>query len=281
MKKVILAVIFLLSLSALTFAQNNIRQIDFNNFTYQTFCADEDLRQIPVKNSEFLQESQTEDNATRLYFKVFSVSHGDLNGDGKEEAFVMTLCNRGSETYLSEGFVFTLKNGKPMLVTRIEGGDRAHGGLRSAKIEKGIFIVERYAAGEANNVCCPEYIIETSYKWNGTELVTIGVSNPRELYPPTPVAFEKGKNTANLNVSLPIARAKRYSVKARAGQTLTISTNSKTLAVNLIRGAADLNETDRAFVAVMYENGEYVIQFENTGDANVEAVVKIEIKDNL
>lgn len=281
MKKIILAVIFLLSFSALTLAQNNIRQIDFNNFTYPSFCGDEEAKPIAVKNSEFFQETVADEISTSLYFKVFSVSHGDLNGDGKEEAFVLTLCNRGSEFYISEGYVFTLKNGKPTLVTRIEGGDRARGGLRSAKIEKGVFIVERYATGETDNVCCPEYIIETSYKWNGSELVTIGVSNPRELYPPTPVAFEKGKNTANLNVSLPIARAKRYSIKARAGQILTISTASKTLAVNLIRGAADLNEKDRAYIAVLYENGEYVIQFENTGDTNLEAAVKIEVKDNL
>jgi hypothetical protein len=280
MKKVILTSLFLLTFNLLTFAQSNIniRQVDFNNFTYKPYCGGEEPRNITVKNGEFLDEKQTEGYAERLYFKAFSVSYGDLNGDAKDEAFIMTLCNMGSESYLSEGFVYTLKDGKPALVTRIQGGDRAQGGLRSAKVEKGMFIVERYAVDETGSACCPEFVVTTNYKWNGREFVDVGIPARRELYPATPVSFENGKNSAIVNVNIPSGKFKRYFISGRVGQTLTVSTGAKNIAVRLVRGEADVNETERGFLAVLNDNTDFIIQIEDISGTNAEAVVKIEVK---
>jgi len=278
MKKVILTSLFLLTFNLLTFAQSNIRQVDFNNFTYKPYCAGEDTREVTVKNSEFLEEKQTEGYTERLYFKAFSVSYGDLNGDSKDEAFVMTLCNIGGEGYTSEGFVYTLKDGKPALVTRIQGGDRAQGGLRSAKVEKGMFIVERYAVDETGSACCPEFVVTTNYKWTGREFVEVGIPTRRDLYPATPVSFDKGKTAASLNVSIPSGKFKRYVVSGSVGQTLTVSTDAKNIAVRLVKGAADVNENERGFLAVLNDNTDFIVQIEDISGMNAEAVVKIEVK---
>ncbi|HEY0428309.1 MAG TPA: hypothetical protein VGC76_11045 [Pyrinomonadaceae bacterium] len=278
MKKVILTSLFLLTFNFLAYAQSSIRQVDFNNFTYKPYCAAEDTRDITVKNSEFLEEKQTGDDVSRLYFKVFALSYGDFNGDGKDEAFALTYCNLGGEGYTSEGFVYTMKNDKPVLLARIQGGDRAQGGLRSAKVEKGMFVLERYAVDETGYACCPEFIVTTNYKWNGRELVEVGVPAKRDLYPSTPVTFEKDKNSVNLNVSIPSGKFKRYVVSGRVGQTLTISTDAKNVAVKLVRGAADVNETARGFLAVLNDNGEFIVQVQDISGSGAEAVVKIEIK---
>jgi hypothetical protein len=278
MKKVILASLFLLAFSLSAFAQSNIRQVDFNNFTHKPFCAGEDTRDITVKNSEFSEEKQSGDLIERSYFKVFAVTYGDLNGDAKDEAFVLTLCNLGSEVYISEGFVYTLKNDKPVLMTRFQGGDRAQGGLRSAKVEKGMFVVERYSVDETGGACCPEFVVTTNYKWNGREFVEVGVPAKRELYPATPVSFEKGKTSANLNVNIPSGKFKRYVVSGRVGQTLTLSTDAKNIKVRLIRGEADVNENERGFLAVLNDNTDFIVQVEEIGGTNARATVKIEVK---
>ena len=278
MKRVIIAVLFLLTFNLLTFAQSNIRQVDFNNFTYKPYCAGEDTRDITVRNSEFLEEKDADGYTERLYFKAFSVSYGDLNGDAKDEAFVLTLCSMGSESYISEGFVYTIKDGKPVLVTRIQGGDRAQGGLRSAKVEKGMFVVERYAVDETGSACCPEFVITTTYKWTGREFVEVGIPARSELYKTTPISLENGKTSANLRVSLQSGKFKRYVVSGRVGQTLSVSTDAKNIAVRLVRGEADVNENERGFLAVLNDNGEFIIQIEDISGMNAEAVVKVEVK---
>ena len=278
MKKVVLASLFLLTFNLIAFSQNNIRQIDFNNFTYKPYCAGEEPREITVRGGEFSEEKQSDDTVSQLYFKAFSISYGDLNGDAKDEAFVLTLCNVGSEGYISEGFVYTMKGDKPVLVTRFQGGDRAQGGLRSAKVEKGLFIVERYSIDESNNVCCPEFVVTTNYKWNGFEFVEVGVPVRGELYKPTPVSLDKGKNSAVVNVNLANGKFQRFLVKGLVGQTLTVSTVSKTVAFRMVRGTADVNENEKGFIAVLNDNGDFIIQVDNISGVETGAQIKIEVK---
>lgn len=278
MQKVFLSGLILLIFNILALAQGDIRRIDFNNFTYQPYCGGEEPRDVSIKNTEFSGEKQTEDSADRFYFKAFSISYGDLNGDGSDEAFVLTLCNAGTNNYLSEGFVYTLRNGKPVLMTRIEGGDRGHGGLRSVKLEKGIVVIERYAVDGTGDACCPEFIVSMNYKWNGREFVEVDVPTRREVYPLTRVSFENGKNSAVVNVNLKSAKFKRYVVAGRGGQTLTVSTDAKTVSMRLVRGEADANENEKGFIAILNDDGNFVIQIENISGADANAIVKIEVK---
>lgn len=112
-----------------------IRKIDFKNFTYEPFCAGDETTKVTVKNGEYSKETKEEDYTDRFYFNVFDVSYGDVDADNKEEAIILTNCNTGGTGQFTEGLVYTLKAGKAALLTRFEGGDRAYGGLRSAKVE--------------------------------------------------------------------------------------------------------------------------------------------------
>src|SRR5262249_15890321 len=120
-----------------TFAQTDIHSVDFKNFTYSAYCAGEDPENLTVKDGEYSREKENNEG----WFRVFWTKYGDLNGDGKDEAVILSVCNTGGTGQFSEGFIYSIKAGKPSLLARIPGGDRAYGGLSGASVENGVLVV--------------------------------------------------------------------------------------------------------------------------------------------
>ena len=133
--KLILLSFLLFAASA--FGQTDIHSVDFKNFTYPALCIGEKASRITVKNGEFSEEKQEDGYVDRFYFNVMDVAYGDLNADRRDEAIILAVCNTGGTGNFSEGFIYSMKAGKAALVARIPGGDRAYGGLRSARVESG------------------------------------------------------------------------------------------------------------------------------------------------
>lgn len=155
----------------------DIHRVDFQNFTYRPSCAYEKPRAVRTRNGNYTRNRGDD----KMFFEVRSVNYGDLTGDGRDEAVVLTNCNTGGTGQFSEGFIFTMRSGRPALLTRIEGGDRAFGGLAGAKVEHGLLIVESYAPEEPGvGACCPKYIETTHYRWNGRRLVKVGKTTRRK-----------------------------------------------------------------------------------------------------
>jgi len=227
MKKTILSTLFLLGLSVFSFAQTDIRQIDFKNFTFEPFCVGEEAQKITVKDGEFSEEKEADGYTERFYFKVYDLKYADVNGDGQEEAIISSVCNTGGTGNFTNGLIYTIKNGKLTVLTEFEGGDRADGGLVSAKVVDKQLIVERNSPGEFGGSCCPEFIETTRYKWNGKNLVPVGEASSRELYPATRVSFQKGTSMSAFSVRIPQGEIKRYIFGARKGQILLVSTDIK------------------------------------------------------
>ena len=252
-----------------------IRKIDFKNFAYEPYCAGEEPAKVTVKNGEYSKETKEDDYTDRFYFNILDITYGDVDADNKEEAIILTNCNTGGTGQFTEGFVYTLKADKAALLTRFEGGDRAYGGLRSAKVENGLLVVERNDVGEEGGACCPEFSVTTKYKWNGKELQTSGAEVRKELYPEEKVSFAKGASKTTINVT--VDEIKRYSLGARAGQTLTVSTNTDSVTVSLITGDANVTEGMNGFSARLKENGKYVIQLQNIAEKPAAVTVTIEI----
>lgn len=264
---------------------NEIRKVDFKNFTYQPYCigAEDRAENVTVKNGEFSDEKKVDDFVERFYFNIFSVAFGDVNADKKEDAIVLSVCNTGGTGNFTEGFVYESKNGKPALLTRIPGGDRAHGGLREARVENGLIIVESNDAGENGGACCPEYIVTTKYRVKGDKLELSGAETRREIYPAKRVEFARGALKATETVTLSQDDdIKRFVVGARAGQTLTVtaapSDKSKTVEVILFKGEADTNEIENKLTAKLKENGDYVIQIRAFTEKRMNVSVGIEIR---
>lgn len=163
-------------------SQTDIKKVDFNNFTYSALCGGEsekDALSVTVKNGTIKNirtvngVTETIDEDLPTYFNSNKPLYYDLTGDGKEEAVVVTECNTGGTANFTEGYVFTLKNGKPVLIFRIEGGDRAYGSLVSIKFSKATLIVKRNDPLNGAE-CCPLFTKTRKYIWNGKTFVPTG-----------------------------------------------------------------------------------------------------------
>lgn len=166
---------------------NGIRQIDFMNFTYhlgKSYCSKVlGKAEVKVLNGSFGEMSDKADG-----FEVDSnrTVYGDITGDGSDEAVVITYC--GSMHPIEQAFVYTMKNGAPVLLARLKEGNRAFGGIvrghickncdNGISIQNGLLSVER-SHGDA--ACCPKYIEKTTYRWDGKKFVQVGSKKVRRF----------------------------------------------------------------------------------------------------
>lgn len=255
-----------------TVAQSDIRKVDFKNFTYDVQIF-EKKEKLTLKNGEF--DRNTEDD--KLFFTASAENYGDLDGDGSEEAVVLTMMNTGGTGNFSSGIIFTMKGGKPVVLTEFEGGDRAYGGLVDAKILNKMLIVQQYDVGETGGACCPEFIVTKTYKWNGKELEQVGKQERRELYPLNRIKFEKGSSLSIIPVNLEKYDRKRFVVGARKGQTLLVSSGAKGISYNLFKGEGEVENTDNGMIVKLKETGDFVFEVVNDNEKDVNISITVEI----
>jgi hypothetical protein len=230
MKKFSFSIILVFILQAIVLAQSNdIRKVDFLNFTYQPACIEESEK-IKATNGEYSRGNVDDPSADRVYFKIMDVVYGDLTGDGQEEAIVTTLCNTGGTGQFTDGIIFTMRGGKPAAIGSLGMGDRAYGGIDGVVIEKGMLKVSRYTT-ESGGACCPEFVETQAYRLSGNKLVEVGKPTRRKVEqdaPPTTSAkrirFARGRTTAVLEGSTD--SSEEYVLGARAGQTMIVHVSS-------------------------------------------------------
>ena len=255
----------------------DIRKVDFKNYTYEPGCAYDNNKKITVKNGEYSYEKPADGYTDHFYFKVFDISYGDLNNDNSEEAVVLTVCNTGGTGNFTEGFIYTLKDGKPTLFANIPGGDRAEGGLRTVKVDNGQLIVESNDPGETGGACCPEFILTTHYDVSSAKLKQIGKVDRRGVYPTERVKFDRGSTGTTVRVNIAASEGRRYIVGARAGQILDASVNTDKAEVRLLEDAETTDKTN-GFSATLPKNGDYTIQVSNFDDKPIDVVLNIKIR---
>lgn len=292
MKKLFLLCAIVCCLSVSVFAQTDIRNIDFKNFTYQpNYCGnpeadeenpDAEVRNITVKDGEFseeIKEGEGEDEfINRLFFGIFHIAYGDLDGDKKEEAIILSSCNTGGTGNFSELYIYKMVKGKPTRVMLLIGGDRADGGLHDARVEKGLLIVESNGVGELGGACCPEEIITNTYKFDGKELKEIGQAKKRELYPATRISFDKGKTSKTVAVKMSAKEnLKRFVVGAAKGQILVATVSDPNARVSMRKGEAEIIEEDTKLTATLNETGDFVLETFSyfDGDTNFNLTISI------
>lgn len=291
MKNIFLASFVILISAAAFFAQNDIRDVDFKNFTYEPYCAgpDDSTRPVTVKDGILFEQTEVDGFTNNFYFSAFEVVFGDVDGDTADEAIVLTVCNTGGTGNFSEGFVYAIKDGQPALIARIEGGDRAYGGLRTVSVENGKIIkVERSAPGELGANCCPEQIETSIYRFENGSLVQVGEKTVRDIYPAERVEFEKGKDYKIFKLRMEADdQIKRYVFRAKKGQTLQVITSTPEARVRLHKGDAKiLTENEKSFrgaqstnefSAKLKETGDFVFEISNFSDTVLDIFVTVKI----
>jgi hypothetical protein len=254
-----------------------VRRVDFKNFTYEPDCAYDDNKKVTVKNGEYSYEKPADGYTDRFYFKVMEVAYGDLNGDSSEEAVVLTVCNTGGTGNFTQGFVYAMQDGKPSKFADIPGGDRADGGLRTARVENGQLVVESNDPSETGGACCPEYILTTRYDVSTGKLRQVGKADRRPVFPTERVKFDKGATGTTIKVKIAIGEGRHYIVGARAGQVLDVSVNTEKAEVRLLEDAETPQHTN-GFSAALPKNGDYTIEVSNFGDKPIDVVLNIRIR---
>ena len=206
----------------------DLHRTDFLNFIYQPSCADFEAAEanvpVRVEAGRFYGKEGTPTEGT--FFEVREVLYGDLTGDGKDEAVVRTLCNLGGTGQFDEGLVYGMRDGKPVLLGRIRGGDRAAGGVRCIRFEDGALKVERLGndTGAAAGV---DWIETETWRLRNGSLAEAGNAVRRRLETregARPIRFAKGKSSAVLKGTT--SGADEYVFRAREGQTLTAKISS-------------------------------------------------------
>ena len=210
-----------------------MRSVDLRNFTYPAVCAGGAAELITVRNGEYSKETATDGYVERISFSILGIDLGDLTGDRREEAVVFSTCNTGGTGNFTEGYVYQMLDGRPALVARIPGGDRAYGGLHSVVIDRGLVAVDSYDPGENGANCCPQFIITTRYRLVGKRLVRVGTPTKREAFPTTRVTFDRGRSEKTLRVKLSSQDEARYVVRASKGQTLRATSDMEIVGLSV------------------------------------------------
>lgn len=181
-----IAVAILVSTVSTTWASkpaSTIRDVDFQNFPYAPSCLeilDFNPPRITVQDGVFDGRNRggTGTNALDyLFLRVEQVAYGALTRDGREAAVVVTACNTGGTGDWTDASIYKMRNGKPVLLTTYQGGDRADGGIVSVRIKHELLYLSCY--GTKGGLCCPEWVETTKYRLRGNQLVEVGVRTRR------------------------------------------------------------------------------------------------------
>ena len=171
----------------------NIHQIDFKNFAYPWDESTEDvpltwrwttLSSPPLRLQavngihHFYEKGQSQTERARApLFSVDSVTYGDLNGDGIEEAVVALNYSTGGTANWDYLYVYKLVHGHARLLGRMETGSRGYGGLVKVSIQNGLLVVEFTDADRHVGDCCSEGYVRVRYRWREGGFIEEG---PRE-----------------------------------------------------------------------------------------------------
>ena len=281
MTKAIFIAIAILVFQLVAFAQADIRKVDFKNFTYEPMCAGESATKIRVKNGEYSKETQMDGYTDHFYFNVIAVEYGDVTGDGRDDAVVLSNCNTGGTGQFTEGFVYTLRSGKPALVGRVPGGDRADGGLRSIKVDGGNLVVEFNDPDKAAGACCPEGIVIQKYHMgSGGKLAEVGAPIKRALYPKERISFARGTSGKTWSVTIQPDDRKRFVLGARSGQTLSASfTGGGDVDLRVLEDDnAEVTQGPHKLDAVLKKSGDFTVELSNYSDKAVTVTLTIRIR---
>jgi hypothetical protein len=151
-------------------AEPSIHAVDFLNRTYAVADGpDAPPEQITVVKGDYERPNDA-DGDVMGFFHVDPPTYGDVDGDGAEDAIVITVDNTGGTGMFDEAEVWAMRGGKPVQIAGIPGGDRGDGGLHAASAEPGGVRVERYQSGDGDGACCPSKLSIEHWRWTGKDL---------------------------------------------------------------------------------------------------------------
>jgi hypothetical protein len=158
----------------------SIRAVDFASFTYTRdgsayttvdgtydFVIDSDGKNQPAD-----YVPRPDEYVDHASFAVFGdPAYGDLDGDGHDEAAVITVLNTGGTGMFDEVDLYRMGDTGPVLMGTIPGGDRGDGGIAAVEIEGRTVEISRMQSQPGDGACCPSMMGHEAWHWKGDAFV--------------------------------------------------------------------------------------------------------------
>jgi hypothetical protein len=167
-------------------AQQNIRQVDFKNFTYPLsghLLGHGSLEWLDtpahpatnrktirlVDGSELTKSASVvvdgEEYSQYEGFTFQSVSYADLTGDGNEEAIIVLTYHSGGTQTTNYVYVYTFEENGPKLLAYCHTGNRSDSGLYDVDARNGRLVFELLDPAKKSGDCCSSGVLISRYKW--------------------------------------------------------------------------------------------------------------------
>lgn len=186
MRPLVLGVLILVS-SALTDAQESIRQVDFKNFTYPLSgptLGHDRLKWLDMSKASHIQLVDGKDAAGSPGFTLESVEFADVTGEGQEEAVVVLHFRTGGTQQTDYVYIYSFAAGKPKLLAYFHSGDRGSSGLYRVYGENAKLVVELFDPEKRSGDCCSSGFVRTRYKWHNGRFEASGARESITLQEP-------------------------------------------------------------------------------------------------
>ncbi len=158
-------------------AAPSVRSIDWLNRTYGSgykvengvfeYAFDENGDQVAGD----YQSEDPDAYVERGSFTVSPPEFGDVTGDGIEDAIILSVENGGGTGRFSGINVYTMRDGREVVLGEIPGGDRGDGGILDVTLEGQVVKVERMMSQDGDGACCPSKIQHERWRWDGKAFV--------------------------------------------------------------------------------------------------------------
>lgn len=173
MKHIHLLITFIYFFQITAAAQSRISDVDFDNFTYQTECFGGNLREFKVKKGLYFRSTIMADDNNYTSVKVIEKRFLDVNADEKKDAVILLSCDTNGKAELIEGFVYTLRKNKPVLLSRFEGDFASFEKLKTIEVKNNI-LVFTFSYRDFNRIDSSNQNFQFLYKWNRGKLKLLG-----------------------------------------------------------------------------------------------------------
>lgn len=142
---------------------SNIRQVDFRNFTYRVAGFLERPSDFHLQNGSYVENER---GVVTYSVKLMTVAYGDVTGDGEEDAAVVLVVSGGGTGFVTEGAIYTLRNGRAVMLSGFEAGEGGHAAsIQTISIAGGrLNVVYVNGSGSTHSI---------GYRWDGRSLVRI------------------------------------------------------------------------------------------------------------
>jgi hypothetical protein len=164
MKVVSPLILIICFFGSVSFAQKTIEQVDFDNFTYQTTCFEGIVSEFKLKNGKFFRSTLMADGNLEFSITLTEKRYLDTNADERKDAVILLSCKTTSRPETIEGFVYTFKKNKLILLTRIKGDFASFGKLSRIEVKDKTLVVTFNYRNFANIDSTNQYF-QFLYKW--------------------------------------------------------------------------------------------------------------------